>query len=384
LTVQAASQVNTTTAGQQVFRSIGALADGGYTVAWISDDATLFTQRFDASGLAQGGETGVPLAVEGDPALVAAAIAGSSTAVLSDGSVVVAYTINRVVPDTPVASPTLTKEGVFFQRFDANGVQLQGETEVRSTTLVASNRTPTFRDPKVVALSDGGFVVGGDLSALAEFGGILTSGNELFHQRYDSGSQPVGGIVPEGTFAESAGPGFNLVADANGGYTLSVQHDDLAAPPGGTVGQVVSTFHYDASDNATEIAPPRPGAVLLLPLRGDRFLLFTSDSSGSFGQFLDSAGNPVGQPASIASMPVAATELADGSFVVFSQADGGGFTAQRFDPTGTALGSAVPVDATVSMQGVASLTDGSFALAWSATPAGGDADVFTQRVLVQD
>jgi hypothetical protein len=139
-------------------------------------------------------------------------------------------------------------------------------------------------------------------------------------------------------------------------------------------------IHFNAADTATEIVPQRLGSALLLPLAGDRFVRFTSDSTGTFRQFLDSAGNPVGEATSVAAMPTAANELADGSFVVFTPASGGGFTAQRFNASGAALGDPVPVDASTA----AALTGGSLALGWSATPPGGDLDVFTGRVLVRN
>lgn len=92
LAAQAVSLVNTTTAGDQAFRSIGALNDGGYTVAWISDNTTLFIQRYDSAGNKVGGETAVPLSVAGTPGAClpsacdpAVAIRESSVAVLSDG-----------------------------------------------------------------------------------------------------------------------------------------------------------------------------------------------------------------------------------------------------------------------------------------------------------
>jgi hypothetical protein len=165
-----------------------------------------------------------------------------------------------------------------------------------------------------------------------------------------------------------------------------------------------TVIHFDAADAATTIVDKGLGDYLLLPLAGDRFVLFTrefnfdehgfirTDSPGILRQFLDSAGNPVGEATRLASMPVDATELADGSFVVFTQDASAGMNAQRFDASGAALGDPVPVDAVfrgspaffASGRGVAALSGGAFALGWSATPPGADLDVFTQRVLVQN
>jgi hypothetical protein len=347
----------------------------------MSDNAALFIQRYDGAGNKIGTEVSVPLVIQSGNANVSAlAFQNSSIAVLSNGDVVVAYTVNRDASPSPTG-PSITNRSIYIQRFDANGVQVLPETAVVSREEQIFNRSPFFSNIKAVALADGGFVVSWEFGGLGLVNTVLTGVEELFHRRYDRQSQPVGGIVSVGRFVDLT---YSLTADASGGYTLSMTHDDESTVAAGTIAnRVVSVVHDNAADTATQIVAPRPGTALLLPLRSDRFVLFTSDASGVSRQFLDSAGNPVGAATGVSSMPVAATELADGSFVVFSPAGGGGFTAQRFDANGGALGDAVSVDAIVSQPGVASLTGGALALAWTATLAG-DADVFTQRVLVQN
>jgi hypothetical protein len=379
LLVQSPSLVNTTTAGQQVLRSVGAPANGGYTVAWISDNAQLFMQRYDNSGNKSGQETAIALSVVAEPGECpsltpdpAAVMRNASVAVLADGSVVVGYELDKPAPT--VGSFCQANEGIYIQRFDANGVQVLPETLVFSRIAAFTDRNhPFMAGPIVVPLSDGGFVVGWDAATGSSFGLAATYST----QRYNSQAQPVGAISSPG-FVRSPSAAFSLAPDASGGYTLTFPSLDANGQ------SVVSAIHYDATGTGTTIVASRPGAGLLLPLKGGGFVLFTSESSGAFRQFLDSAGNPVGEPTGIASPPVTAAELSDGSFVVFTQAAGGGFTAQRFDAGGAALGDPVAVDAIVSTAGVAALTDRSLGLAWTATPAGGDADVFTQRVLAQD
>lgn len=377
LAAQAVSVANTTTAGDQVFRSIGALNDGGYTVAWISDSTTLFIQRYDSAGSKVGGETAIAISVAGssgpcpstcDPA---AAIGQSSIAVLGDGSVVVAYEIDRVVGQ--VGAYTQVKQGIYIQRFDASGAQILAETEVFST-LALMNPRPTFlSDPTVRALADGGFVVAWNTRVPA-----LTnlSTSQILKRRYESQAQPLGGTVTVGSFLLLDWPntGFNLVPDASGGYTLTVSSLDLAFNP------IVTAIHYDATDAAAQIVAPRSGSAVLLPLEGDRFVLFSSDSTGISRQFLDSAGNPVGDPLPVSSMPFAARELMDGSFVAFWNT-GGNITAQRFDSAGSPMGDLLPLQTSASAPGIAPLIDGGFAAAWSAPGAAGNLDVFTQRFI---
>jgi len=377
LAAQAISVVNTTTAGDQVFRSIGALNDGGYTVAWISDNTTLFIQRYDSAGNKVGGETAIPISVVAVPTAspcncdAATAIRQSSIAVLGDGSVVVAYEIDRLVGE--VGAFLQFNQGVYIQRFDANGVQLLAETEVFSRLALSTSRPSFLSDPTVRALADGGFVVAWN-TQVPQLTNLSTS--QVFERRYDSQAQPSGAAVTVGSFLlqDQSGAGFTLVPDARGGYTLTVSHLDLTFSP------IVSVIHYDVTDAATQIIAPRAGAVLVLPLEGDRFVLFSSGSTGIFRQFLDSAGNPVGDPSPISSMPFAAKELMDGSYVVFWNT-AGTITAQRFDSAGAPMGNLLTLQTSASVPGIAPLIDGGFAAAWSAPSTAGDLDVFTQRFI---
>jgi hypothetical protein len=365
LLVQPASRVNTTTAGEQTFASVSAQADGGYTVAWIDNNNTGFAiQRYDSAGSKVGTEVSVPfsrLATTG-------VITDIKVAVLRDASVVLVYeTSRRLDTGQPV-------EGVFFQRFDASGAQLSGETTVVSH--IGFNGPVYYGQsggsPKAVPLADGGFVVAWAIYAINP----ISVSNTVFKQRYNSQAQPVGGNVWVSSYRAPYFGAYALAADRQGGYILTMLRsiNPMENNPG------TSVIHFDAADTAREIVPERLGSALLLPLAGDRFVRFTSDSTGTLRQFLDSAGNPVGDAASAASMPVAATELADGSFVVFTPASGGSFTAQRFNANGAALGDAAAVDASTA----AALTGGSLALARSATLPGCDFDVYTQRVLVRN
>jgi hypothetical protein len=351
---QGVSLVNTTTAGDQIIQTIGAIADGGYTVSWTSGTST-FIQRYDSAGAKSGGET---------------LIAGTgSVAVLRDGSIVVAAVEGPAVGPGHMA--------VVVSRFDASGVLL-GQTEAiaidRITNPTGPSITTFFRDARVVPLADGGFVVAW-VAVSPSTVGIF---NTVFTQRYDSQGQPVGGRVevervnaPSNDFVS-----YGLAADAQGGYTVSVFRPTLVAP----FTTLTSVFHIDANGTARQIVTLQAGGVLLLPLEGDRFVLFTSDSSGSFLQLLDSEGNPVGDPTPIVAMPFEARELVDGSFVVFWNTSAI-ITAQRFDSNGMPLGNLLTLTTHAIGATAAALADGGFALAWSGPNIGGDLDVFTQRFI---
>ncbi len=352
------SLVNTTTAGQQVLRSIRATPDGGYTVAWVSNDNPLNLQRYDSDGQKLGGETLVSLSPN---QLVITAVS-----VLPDGGVVVAYfaQTSSLEPDGLVH----TRSGIFFQRFDANGVQVQAETEVVSRFEVLDPTAPLLLgNQKTAALQDGGFVVAW---TLFQFGSTATTTATLSFQRYDSRGQPVGGTVTVGSFLAL---GYELTADAHSGFTFTLFHLD------NTFNRVVSIIHYDANQVARQLAVPMTSSALALPLEG-RYVLFASDATGAWQQMLDSAGDPAGAQTPISAVPDLATELADGTYMLFWVAIGS-VTAQRYDASGVPIGDLMTIGIGTHLPAVAALVDRGFALAWTAVTTPGDLDVYTQRFI---
>ena len=120
-TVVASFRVNTTIHGIQSSPAVAADAAGNFVVAWAGrgagDKQGVFFQRYDAAGVAQGGETLVNETTGGaqfDPAV----------AVATDGAFVVTW--------SGVGGGDFA--GVFMRRFDASGVAQSGETPVNSTT----------------------------------------------------------------------------------------------------------------------------------------------------------------------------------------------------------------------------------------------------------
>ena len=357
--------VNSTTAGQQALRTIGATSDGGYVAAWISGE-TLYLQRYDSAGVRLGGETPIALVIEaGSQPALSAAIDSTRLAVLGDGSVVVIYRVARTIV-LPNGTPALSM-GLYFQRFDGSGTQVAAETQVSPELQLTGSRSPFIGDLTIAPLADGGFVVGWTVASFsAQFGANST----LSVQRYDSRGQPVGNRLDLGQFPALS---FGITPDAVGGYTVVARYADSSFNP------LVSVVHFNADQSVTQIVSAAPGAVaLLLPLP-DRYLLFVSGPGGSYQQVLDLNGQPVGeQTARAAGMPVAAAELGDATYVLIVP-DNGAFTAQRFDAGGNPLGRTFTIPTGGAAPQIVALADGGFALAWSGPGAGGDADVFTQR-----
>lgn len=365
---QPVSLVNSTTAGDQQLRAIGAFSEGGYGVVWVSGGA-LYMQRYDSAGNKIGGEIPIPLAI--DPRDTASQIlASSSIAVLADGSVLVAYAARR--SSGGVTEPVQTENAVYVQRFDVNGVQTLPETRAVSLFDGDPRRPTTFQKLQVLPMADGGYVVGWDsFSTSATVG----SRESFFTQRFDASNQRVGGVVNIGSVV---GPSFfRIVADASGGYTAywSGLHEDFS-PTGLTV------KHYDENQSATQILSGWLGSALLLPLAGDGFVLYTIDTNGSVQrQMLDRTGAPVGQGTAVSVMPVDAQQLADGSYVVFWSATSGGLTAQRFTADGEPIGDLLALQTSGTTRPVVPLANGGFVVAWNSLSESTGLDVYTQRFI---
>jgi hypothetical protein len=364
LIAENASIVNTTTAGQQQLRTIGAVQDGGYTVAWISAEAP-FLQRYDDAGIRLGGETPIALTIAADnqPTL-SAAIDSTKLAVLGDGSIAIAY---RVIRSAAQSNGTvLVSQAAYVQRFDANGNLVTGETQVSPTQPLVGPRSPLIGDVRITALADGGYVVGWTVASFsAQFGSLSV----LSLQRYDSQGQPVGGVAGLGLFPAL---NFSITADAENGYTVVASQLDPSFNP------LVSVVHFSSDQTSTQLLAASPGTTaLLLPLQ-DRLLLFVNAPAGGYEQVLDRQGNPIGARTPITATPVVAAELADGSYVLVEPGNGA-FIARRFDSRDNPVGRSFTVRTGGAAPQIAALAQDGFALAWAGPGTSGDTDVFTQR-----
>ncbi|NOT71807.1 MAG: hypothetical protein HOP09_11175 [Hyphomicrobium sp.] len=133
-------QVNTTTANDQLYSSVTALADGGFVVTWTSlgQDGSgwgIYGQRYTAAGAASGPEFQVNTATASDQLY-------SSVTALADGGFVVTWT-----------SFDGSGWGIYGQRYTAAGAA--SGTEFRVNTATANDQSYS----SVTALADGGFVV---------------------------------------------------------------------------------------------------------------------------------------------------------------------------------------------------------------------------------
>ncbi|MFM9972831.1 MAG: beta strand repeat-containing protein, partial [Burkholderiales bacterium] len=202
-TVGDETRVNTTTQGDQEYPAVATLIAGGYVVVWQSNGQDgsgygTYTQRFDDSGTSLGVETRVNSTMANNQTLV-------SVAGLQDGGYVVVWTSS---------GQDGSGDGIYAQRFDANGVLAGGETRINTTT--ADSQTY----PVIAAMPDGGYVV-------SWYGANQDgSGAGVYSQRYDAN----GGTVP--IYGDSAAN--SLTWSGTIGITLSGNggNDTLEGGPG--------------------------------------------------------------------------------------------------------------------------------------------------------
>ena len=221
--------VNTTTAGSQYLSAIAMAPSGGFVIAWMSGaqdpdaSAGIYAQRYNASGVPQGGEFRVNTYTSNTQFLPSAAMDTAGDFVVtwaSDGQDGSTY-------------------GVYGQRYNAAGVA-QG-TEFRVNTTTANSQL--YND--VAMLPDGRFVV-----AYQSRNG--DGSYEMYMQRYAANGTPVGSEihVNAATVESSTQPIPSIAADAGG--TITVVWNSTA--DGSGAGVVGRRFYWSGSPVAGEFA----------------------------------------------------------------------------------------------------------------------------------
>jgi hypothetical protein len=170
--------VNTYVTGSQQDAAIAALPDGGWIATWMSagqdgSGGEIYQQRFDASGIAVGGEIQVNTMTESSQ--LEPSVSG-----LDDGGWVVAWTSYSADSDS---------SEVFMQRYDSNGTAVDGEVQV-NTYITGSQGISS-----VTGLSDGGYVVA--------WASPQNNGLDVFVQRYDSQGTAIDGETLINTFTSN-------------------------------------------------------------------------------------------------------------------------------------------------------------------------------------
>jgi hypothetical protein len=218
---QAEQQVNTFTTGLQSSPSVASDADGNFVVVWQSyaqdgSQIGVFGQRYNASGVAQGGEFRVntfTTGIQQNPVVASDA----------DGNFVVVWSGRGPGDDA----------GVFARRYDSTGAALGGEFLVNTYTTGSHHRTA------VAAQADGRFMVvwehlTQDGSGYGVYGQRFDAagakdGVEFRANVYTTGNQSRPAVVarPNGNFVVA----WNSEGQLHAGYDVLARH--YLATPGG-------------------------------------------------------------------------------------------------------------------------------------------------------
>lgn len=324
--------VNTTTANGQLGPSVTALADGGFLVSWESeqqddvDGSTgIYAQRYDANGVAQGGEFLVNATTLNDQ--IETSIAG-----LTGGGFVAVWAADAQDGDG---------FGIYAQIFDADGDPVGSEFRVNTET----DEWQLF--PTVTALADGGFVVTwtSDLQDGDDFG--------VYAQVYEADGDPVGVEFRVNTTTNAAQYESTVCALQDGGFVIAWQSEQTVDglsnvfaqrfdSNGGAVGTefLVNTF--------TTLQQQNPAIASLID--GGFVITWSSDAqdgdqNGIYAQRYDADGAPMGGEFRVNThitdhqVEPRITGMPDGGFVITwtsigQDGSGAGVYAQRYDSAG--------------------------------------------------
>jgi VCBS repeat-containing protein len=212
------------------------LADGRILVTWVSVNAPpagdgsgngVFARLFSATGAPLGGEFQVNQETSSSQDK-------PSAAALADGGFVIAWGDSSVQDGSGI--------GVSARRFGADGLPASDEFVVNET------RNSTQDDPAVIALADGGFVIGWQGSGAGDSSGV-------FAQRYDASGARVDGelLLNEQTQAGQNQPA--LAALPEGGFVALWTSQTSGAAGDGSGSGVFQRIFGDPADVTPGAAP---------------------------------------------------------------------------------------------------------------------------------
>ena len=320
-------QVNTTTIEEQTDPSVAALDNGGFVVVWQSRDQDgdnwgIFSQRYDSAGNAVGTETQVNSTTTQaqDTAAVAA---------LGDGGFVIVWQSRDQDGD---------KDGIYAQRYDSSGASVGSELQINSTT------TEDQQEAAVTALEDGGFVV--------TWQSKNQDGDDwgIYAQRYDSAGVASGSEFLVNTTTADQQKEPSVVGLDDGGFVVVWQSRNQDGDNWGVYGQRYDAsgnpveFEFQINQESTGeqqdpvVAALADGGFLVTWQSRDQ----DGDNWGVYGRRYSADGDPLGSEFQINSTStdeqeeVAAAALGDGGVAVAWQSrnqdgDNGGIFAHRYD-----------------------------------------------------
>ena len=320
--------INTQTTGDQWDPCVTALGSGGFVVTWESSGSSgydIFGQNYDASGQKVGGEFLINTHSTGDQWDVC-------TTALTSGGFVVTWESGGY------AGQDGSKNGIYGQRYDANGSRLGTEFQINTYTIDDQDHV------SATALTGGGFVV------TWESYGQDGSKNGIYGQRYDGSGNRLGSEFRINTFTVDDQDNPSVAALSGGGFVVVWESYGQDGPADNIIGQ-----RYSADGNRL----------------GGEFRINTYVEN-------------------MQALPTVAG-LKDGGFIVTwnsmnQVAPGLDVYAQRYDANGSRVGSEFQINTYINSTqgvhkgGVTGLTDGGFVVAWQSDGQDGSGyGIFGQR-----
>lgn len=379
ITVGNEFQVNTYTPDRQYQANVDYDANGNFVVVWTSEyqDDTLsegvFAQLFDSSGTAVGTEFQVNTFSNNLDQF-------HPDVVMSDtGNFVVVWASDQ--QDGHDA-------GIYFQRFNSNGVKVGSEVQANTTTAFSQN------DPSIDMSSTGAFVV-----SWMSFN-IGTGTDDIVARTFNPSGIAQSNEILVFPSAAANFATHDVAVDAQGNFVVVYHHPDIHQ--NGVYGQLYqangtpinTTFKINTTDSASQDFPS-----VAMDYNGNFAVAFHGqDSSGSgiFVQRYSSTGAKLGGETWVNTDCHWSTQTdvdiamdSAGNFTVVWKSwwcDGNDYAvmARRYDAAGSAHGPEFQVNTfTTGSQGepnCAMRSDGAFIVVWQSVNQDGDNDgVFAQR-----
>ena len=225
-TIGSEFQINTYTDRYQERASVTSLSDGGFVVTWSSDGQDgsgdgIYGQRYDADGNTIGSEFQINSYTANNQFY-------PSVTSLSDGGFVVTWSSD---------GQDGSYDGIYGQRYDADGNTIGSEFQVNSYTTSAQS------SPSVTSLSDGGFVV------TWQSNGQDSSSGGIYGQRYDADGNTIGSEFQINTYTYSGQYHPSMASLSDGGFVVTWQSNGQDGSGYGIYGQ-----RYDAEGNPVSIS----------------------------------------------------------------------------------------------------------------------------------
>ncbi|APZ93269.1 PKD domain-containing protein [Fuerstiella marisgermanici] len=269
--------VNTTTVGEQIDPAVAMHESGSFVITWTGHDGSsfgIFGQRFDVAGNTLGSEFQVNTYTHLYQRL-------SSVAIDQSGRFVVTWRSDPQDGDG---------FGVYGQRFAADGAPLGGEFQVNTTTISGQY------NPTVAMDNAGGFIIA--WSSRFQDG----DGWGVFGQRYDSNGIAAGGEFQINTTTASNQFSPSVDVDSSGNFVVAWESYTQDGSGNGVYARrytaagspIGAEFQVNTYTTSNQSSP----SVAVYPT-GDFVITWGStgqDGSGVgvFGQRFDPSGSPVG------------------------------------------------------------------------------------------